>query len=125
MSERDFFNTEAKNGTLTGAVTENPAAAVRALGPLQTILIGCGTKMMTFDETERLAKNCGIDLSHECDEDAAECNCSSEQLAEDGLEGKHAPGDSRCANRAHHTACSHDIERLSHAMGANTLGDED
>jgi hypothetical protein len=56
--------------------------------------------------------------SQKIDEDAAECNCSSEQLAEDGLEGKHAPGDSRCANRAHHTACSHDIERLSHAMGA-------
>lgn len=71
--------------------------------------------MMMFDEAGRLAKNCGINLSHECDEDAAECNCSEEQLAEDGIEiGKHDPGDSRCENRSAHTACSHDIERLTH-----------
>jgi hypothetical protein len=58
-----------------------------------------------------------INLSHECDEDAAECNCSEEQLAEDGVEiGKHAPGDSRCENRSAHTACSHDIERLRESM---------
>jgi hypothetical protein len=56
MTERDFFDEEAKRKTLTGAVTENPAAAVRALGPLQTILINCGIKLNTETNTPAMEK---------------------------------------------------------------------
>lgn len=40
--EREFFSNEEKAGTLTGAVLQNPSSAVRVLGPLETIRIGCG-----------------------------------------------------------------------------------
>ena len=53
----------------------------------------------TFDEAERIAGERGIDLSHDCDEDARECTCAD----------KHASGDVRCPDRARHTACSHDL----------------
>ena len=51
MTERDFFDEQAAAGTLQGSVAENPAAAVRALGPIQTILIGCGTPLNTETNT--------------------------------------------------------------------------
>jgi hypothetical protein len=37
-----FFAAEQNSGTLRGAVLSNPSAAVRELGPLETIRIGCG-----------------------------------------------------------------------------------
>jgi hypothetical protein len=40
--EQQFFAAENKADTLVGAVLQNPTAAVRALGPLETIRIGCG-----------------------------------------------------------------------------------
>jgi hypothetical protein len=40
--EKNFFAAERINGTLRGAVTNNPTAAVRVLGPLETIRIACG-----------------------------------------------------------------------------------
>jgi hypothetical protein len=56
MNERNFFDEEAKRGTLSGAVAENPAAAVRALGPIKTILIGCGTMLHTETNTPAMEK---------------------------------------------------------------------
>ena len=38
-----FFQDERAAGTLQGAVMGNPSAAVRVLGPLEVIRIGCGS----------------------------------------------------------------------------------
>ena len=37
-----WFSDEREAGTLQGAVLQNPSAAVRTLGPLEVIRIGCG-----------------------------------------------------------------------------------
>ena len=38
-----FFQDERAAGTLQGAVMGNPSAAVRVLGPMEVIRIGCGS----------------------------------------------------------------------------------
>lgn len=66
------------------------------------------TKTMTFDEAETMAASLNMDLSHDCDERATECVC---EWSADAPEG-HAAGDTRCPNRAQHSACSHDRRAL-------------
>jgi hypothetical protein len=68
---------------------------------------------MTPDAAMRAAAARGIDLAHDCDESAEECECDGARLDEDGVRaGGHAPGDARCLARARHGACSHDRVRL-------------
>jgi hypothetical protein len=63
---------------------------------------------MSFDDASALAAQRGIDLVHECDERATECNCEPNEEAPKG----HAPGDVRCPNRARHSACFHDLRLI-------------
>lgn len=62
---------------------------------------------ITVSAAARLADTIGIDLAHDCDENAAECECDE----------RHAPGDSRCPRVKLHTCCSHDRERLLEVVG--------
>lgn len=66
--------------------------------------------LMTNREAEKIAEQRGIDLAHQCDEDAAECCCEAYDETENG---KHAPGDTRCPEVLRHCACSHDSARLA------------
>lgn len=66
-----------------------------------------------YDDAEKWATKRGIDLTHECDEQAAQCQC--EPYTDGNDPGEHAPGDDRCASRAQHTICSHDHRRLADA----------